>query len=313
MPGNQLSMVSRNYALALANPFDGPLATIPDFPSVPSARARVYATGVAQTGTTGFGFVALDPRRLASNDLPAVYASDSTYAGTILTAAGAGVTSAIGNAPYSSADFTAGTNAIFGRIVAAGLRVKYSGTKLNQGGLMLGIQHPTHLSLLGLNYPQIRAYQCSRQYTVVEDSHVTVLYCPVLVNESQFTPSFGAGLITNVFTPMAVALQAAAGSTMSVAWEAYIVVEYNGPIVRNMRPSTADPSGFAAVQTTAQAYEMAPHNQSDRSFSSKFLKTVGEVASKTITGVASSVGKSAIEWLETESGSILTGVAAALL
>jgi len=277
-----LSEVSQEYAMALADPFDGPLASIPDFPSTPSRRLRVYSRGFATSGTSQVGFICLDPFAASRNDVASVYASAATYAGTAFATTGVGVQPAVTNSDYADADYGAGT-ALRGRVVAAGLRVRFSSTELNRGGVAVGLITPNHNSLDGIDFPTADTYECSRRFRPGQD-WMTVLYCPVFDFEMQFTDTVGAFATPSPI--MGFIFQAPDPSVaVSYEYEAYVMFEVQGINARGLQPSFADPAGFAVVQTAAQLNMMAPQRQTRSSFSGNFLKTIEDMAVKTLTGI----------------------------
>ena len=144
-----LSVPATQYAQSLANPFTGPLASVPDFPSVPSRRLRVYSRGFFSTGTANVGYVCAAPPMASRADVDSVWYSSSSYAGTSfeVNTATPGVLSGRTNSDYNNAEFGPGT-LLRGRIVSSGLRIRYSATNLNRGGTVLGVITPNLNTLL---------------------------------------------------------------------------------------------------------------------------------------------------------------------
>lgn len=253
-----LSPCAREYAAALANPFDtGPVACIPDFPVLLTRKAKYFAKGNFQTGTGGFGFVTMTPEYFTS-DAPVAGASlvrftDATYAATMVTIIGGGVNAGLSNSDYAAATFGAAAVLAEYRVVSAGLRVRYAGTELNRGGDMFALHEPNHQSLAGATSTVMRGYLESITCPVVR-TWTNVLYKPVLLTDTQYKNTFPTMTTTNVDfnNYMCIAVQAAdALVSLNFDWEAYVNVELNGRNIQGRTPSLYDPVGFAAVQNEA--------------------------------------------------------------
>jgi len=110
----------------------------------------VFFRGSGAVGTNGIGYVALAPTPY--NGPYTIFHSDATYAGTAFSSMGTGGSGHVHNslttalAGYSE---LVGRTA-FARVVSAGLRVTYTGTKLNESGLFYGIVHPEHRSIASM-------------------------------------------------------------------------------------------------------------------------------------------------------------------
>lgn len=310
-PNAGLSRPAQEYARAMADPFTGPLATIPDFPSVPSRRFRCFSRGYFYAGSTGFGYVMVDPYRAAAKDANSVFSSDSTYAGTVMSiVAGSGVLTGSTNSDYSISDFGAGQLAQ-GRIVGAGLRVKYSGTELNRGGVLLGISSPNHQPLNGLTFQDLDSFDCSTRFRPGE-KWVTALYCPVRQEELLYSPVLGSsgGLSATPIPILAFAVQAPTAAVgAGFQYEFYAVIEVQGTAIRGVTPSLSDPTGFSAVQTTAQMTMGRAHDMDSSKRADVLVAHTGQVASHTISGWANKAANSALTWVSHNGASVLGNLA----
>jgi hypothetical protein len=317
--GNSLlAKPSEDYLRALADPFEGPLATIPDFPSLPSRRVRVWSKGFLATGTSQFGYVIFDPFASAANDLDSVWYSSSTYAGTVSSdnTATAGVFASRSNSDYAAADFSTSGLLVQGRIVAAGIRIRYSSTELNRGGVVAGATAPNHISMNGYSFTQINSFECASRFRP-QQKWVSALYCPVLSGEMNYSSNMGSrGGLFSAYTNtpiMGFFIQAPDASTsVAFEFEAYTVIEVQGAVVRGLTPSYSDPNGFAAALTTAQLTLMRPTDNVLSQHANNLVRAAGHVAANTLTGVARSAGSSALKWLESAAGSVLSGALLAL-
>jgi len=314
-----LARPSEDYLRALADPFEGPLATIPDFPSLPSRRLRVWSKGFFSTGTAQFGFIMFDPYAAAANDLDSVWYSGATYAGSVssVNTATVGVAAAKSNSDYQASSFVSSGVGNQARIVGAGLRIRYSSTELNRGGVVAGATSPNHFTLSGFTFDQINAYECSNRFRP-QQKWVSALYCPVYNNELIYSTGLGSrgGILSGAYTPtpiMGFFVQAPDASTqIAFEYEAFVVLEAQGTNIRGLTPSYSDPTGFAAALTTAQLTMMRPTDNALSAHANRLVAAAGHVASNTITGMAKTASSSVLKWLEGAAGTVLTGALLAL-
>lgn len=154
----KISDCAAKYAVAIVDPWDrfASGACVPAPPSRPSYKVRGFTRGILNlSGTSGVGFIALSPA--LCNDFAQIWYTDSNFTGTAITAtmtATPGVNPAgIANLPFSRAQLTtldANNNAaVQGRIVSAGIAIKYIGTELNRGGRIICYSDPGHGSING--------------------------------------------------------------------------------------------------------------------------------------------------------------------
>jgi hypothetical protein len=133
------------------------------------------------------GYIAIAPT--CTNNLASIYVTDSTFAGTTLSAGAVG-TSALFNTAnaYASGAFipaSSSTDGMVGRIVAVGLRVRYIGSELNRSGLVYGLVHPAHASLHSYTIPNMTAYrECIRR--PVSRAWTTLVASAVNFDESTY-------------------------------------------------------------------------------------------------------------------------------
>lgn len=309
-----LSVPAAQYAQSLANPFTGPLASVPDFPSVPSRRLRVYSRGFFSTGTANIGYVCAAPPMASRADVDSVWYSSSSYAGTTFNTntATVGVLSGRTNSDYNDADYGAGT-LLRGRIVSSGLRIRYSATNLNRGGTVLGLITPNHNLLNGITFNVADNYECSARFTP-STKWQTLNYCPVAQDELMYDVFCGAANASiNPFPYMGFIVQSPEPTIpITFQFEFYSVLEVQGINARGLVPSLADPAGFAAVQTAAQMSMMRPHEKTPELSAKALVDHAHQVAAHTLSGWVSSAANSALKWVESEGASVLTAVASFL-
>lgn len=162
--GKTLSMYpgTLSYAKVYSDPFVIDSARIPVFPIVSSSLERYYASGKGQTNANGNGWISVYPPNLATNDLQAVYYSDSASGDPMNNT----FQFAMGSSPHTSASFTEVTGTYAVRVVALGIRVRYTGTTLNAAGTMVTAQaSPLGDSLSGQTYTTMKQIPGFKEYT----------------------------------------------------------------------------------------------------------------------------------------------------
>jgi len=143
------------YAQALVNPFGArqTMPCVPDSIVMPSLKFQSKVRGTAFTGVNGAGYVLFDPWHMMWNDgniagtstsAPIIFTGVENTAASQLSAVIAGgvftnpgVFIANSNSPYTQDDYNANGRQV--RLVAAGLRITYTGSNFrNQGQVYLG-------------------------------------------------------------------------------------------------------------------------------------------------------------------------------
>jgi hypothetical protein len=260
----RLGMCAQMYAESLANPFSGPPgACMPVTPCVQSAKRRFFIRTQAVVGTNGVGFVtqgfnaANDGATTAGNvGTACLYSSGSGYAQAatvalpVLDPATAGVIGSNHNGDYPLASFTAGSAGVVQqRLVSMGIRVRYAGTKLNQGGRVITWEDPEHNTINGataLTLANLLAYERAKERPVTMDKWIQVCSSgPVTPEEYDFSKSFSFNSSTNKAFPLLLFLQSTAGNVFDV--EAYWNYELTGTPVRGKTYSESDDQGVSVV------------------------------------------------------------------
>lgn len=169
-----LSKCAMRFALAICDPFN-PLARgacIPRHPSEPSQKVHGFIRTSVAIGTGGYGFIAFNPSPW--NDVVQIWHSTSSWASTdgaikILSANNAlvtGITAGYNsNLPYTLAQgvnsgyiVETGNSPVGARVVAAGIRIQYSGTTLNTSGMSYCLVEPQHQSISGMTQAILGTY-----------------------------------------------------------------------------------------------------------------------------------------------------------
>lgn len=175
----QLSPCAWRFAKTVFDPFMSPAGAC--VPSVPNMQTRKYKTinvGVFTNGAYN-GFIAVNPFAGCVNDLAFARVTNSAYGGTSFALDGVNPTGTINvfsNSPYGTASFTSQTGST--RLVACGIRVKYSGTVMNRAGMVFAIQNRNHTSLDGLSSPQIGVMPNALVTVTTDNEWVNVVYTP---------------------------------------------------------------------------------------------------------------------------------------
>ncbi|AXQ65872.1 MAG: putative capsid protein [Circoviridae sp.] len=136
------------YAETLCNPFDtlaGVCIPSGEFP-LPSQKFKTIVRTTMNLGTTGFGFVCCSPS--LSSDVQAFFTSSTASVGTATTQFNVFTNTVPGYAPklpYQSIDLAA--KSAQGRIVSAGIRVRFAGKEQDRSGLYSALETQDHTDL----------------------------------------------------------------------------------------------------------------------------------------------------------------------
>lgn len=333
-----------DYAYCLLDPFGCNVPVcVPDLHVLDSLKHRSFLRGSFNAGTTGFGFVAYNPHQSTNDPYtcrpaycqnlasaganapchPVVY-STAAYTGTEMindfqddgtpnyTIGGKSIT----NFPYEQTDFAQNLESSYSdawltgnkrvRLVAAGIRARYTGTELNLGGNMVLFREPDNASLLPsqgdeysmdevLAHPNALVIPISRKWK-------NVVWKPVSEDDYTFCPNGLNGIANSTFQKMLTGSETVLSSNSSPAWPLAIIVfgcvagvsfeyevfghyEFIGAIA-NKTKSHSDINGVSLVRN------IVPDGPSDRPAASiatslvkqltdpTFLETVYDVGTK---------------------------------
>jgi hypothetical protein len=284
-----LSTCARDYAHCLADPFDGPLGCIPDFPALNTRRSRVYARGTGSTGTNGIGFVVACPNNgIAGDDS---YVASSTSAYTLATFpvnfTEAGVAISDSNSDYTAAQLASGATLV--RTVSCGLRVRFTGTEYARGGEIYALQEPSHYSLAGMSTGVISSYDEFKRFAV-DREWKTVLFTPVDLADNSFNLYANVPLTGSNGAFMGFMIVAPSSDAETFSWEAFSVIELNGRNIRGKTPSHFDPAGYAAVQAaTALSENLRPSTLPGPVRALNHIASATKVLNETASGIGSNV------------------------
>lgn len=151
----RMSKCALKYAMAISRPFSQEAlgACIPSTPSQATHKVGGFLRGDGAIGTAGVGFILLSP--CVANDVPTLLYSTAAYTSAVINVMASAnnlqtgvATSTVSNLPYTS--FQLGNQslndlqAVRGRVVASGLTVQYTGTALNESGMVYLVREPNH-------------------------------------------------------------------------------------------------------------------------------------------------------------------------
>lgn len=169
------------YVYSLNNPFD--LGVAPCIPVGFGVRSRKFYTVsrvlMNTSSTTGVGFVFGRPA--VANDGLLLSHTSADYAGTTstgLAVSGTGIYRTNPTSPFASAAFGTSGTAAKCRCVSAGMRIKYVGTKLNEGGRIVAYSAADNSSLVGVTFDQMMTYPRATISTVKSGVWSDVIYIP---------------------------------------------------------------------------------------------------------------------------------------
>lgn len=160
----KLSIPAAKFAAAVLNPWASEArdSYIPIGNGRSSQKVLTFSRFTMTIGTAGVGWVVISP--CLSSDGIACFHTGAAYAGTtavpyaniLANTLNVGVFPIAPNAPYSTAQlaaaYTAGgvaTASVYGRVVSCGITATYTGTTLNEGGLLYCFTDPDHNSVIG--------------------------------------------------------------------------------------------------------------------------------------------------------------------
>lgn len=233
-----LSDCAVKYAKAIHAPWNEIDACVPIMPCFPSQKVSAWVKGTFSTGTASTGFVLVVPEVLAASDVYGVSYTGSTYAGSTLVQTGTGVVQKYSNSPFLDANFSAGD--VIGRVVACGVRVRYAGTELERGGIILSICHPDHSSLDTSSSSDLEAFSTVHAEPVNRKWHECVWY-PIDATEVAYKD------LTTGSACMGIMVTAPSTDPLLFEFEVYLRFEAIGSATRGHTSMAGDVVGGSAV------------------------------------------------------------------
>lgn len=305
-----LPACTRDYLQVLSDPFhvNEPVC-IPDNHVVPSKKLSVKTRGSFSTSSNKEGFIVFNPFHTANDPFvhvdggtgytsSTVMYSDGTVGLTIIETrqtTGNGVGGAnLALSPYTILDFDekpdgqrAGTTALSvqSRVVGVGLRVRYAGTKLNEGGTILTLRREDGETLHGYGYDVLASRPNTKSSALGSKWH-EVAYLPVQPTDYDYCRNGVIGaegvpgidtssntVINNVRYNTGFYIKSAAAS-QPFEFEHVIHVEFLGKALDSITKSHSDITGMSHVRNAlAQA---PPEVQAGPTFFQKMLTSVSK-------------------------------------
>jgi len=229
-----------------------------------------------------------NPRAMLTNDVADVGApvkyTTGTYEGTTFVTTATGVTQSKSNSAFTEANITA--EQLEARLVSAGIRLKYAGTKLNQGGTIQAIHTSDHTSLQN---QALATYMQSRDEAIREaltnhSGWLSINYHPVDQDDFDYTTDHeGDGYIMGATVNT--------GENIDILWEAYANFEATGAAARAKTGSFADPVGLGAV---TNAFSIDIGLQQPSWDTGQLWNVLRSAAGQLVGEVVSGVGRQAI-------------------
>jgi hypothetical protein len=325
MPRNAKPIVripecTKHYAQALADPFSlNAEVCIPDTHSVPSKKVKFVIRGAGSTQADKFGTVFANPFFVANDKLEFLSGAATCFTGAVAATDGTGTGGSIfmyenittpngvaatplTRSPYSLNEFDQGPEGNLNptsvgaqaRIVGSGLRVRYTGTKLNEGGSILVAKRQDGESFDFFTYDSIASIM-NTQMRPLGDKWHQVSYTPVQPTDYDYCRNgcFGSSepvssinateVLKHSRHNMGFVLKSAAPS-QPFEWEYVVHVEFLGKIIDNISRSHSDIVGLSAVRNALNA-SSPTENQSGPGYFSKLLTTVGEELLQSVPSV----------------------------
>lgn len=265
-----ISHCGLHYAVVLADPFHANHgACVPSelFP-IPSQKIAITTRGNFTCGTSGIGFILLNPSVTSDSSAGLFTAAGAVgTASTIFTSFTGTQNLFEPNNPYPVSAITAKTLQV--RIVGVGVRARYAGSLMNRNGTAVAFEEPDHQPISGLSFDTIRAKPQAEETDVTNwqpDQNnsgnwmASVCYSgPTQPSDVEFLSSSNplAASTAPASAFMGIVVQGASGDNW--AYEITQHVEYIGSTAPERTPSHADPVTFSkAVEAAKTISAIAP-------------------------------------------------------
>lgn len=251
------------YLHSLMDPFTAPAgACLPsDLFPLPSQKVKVFTRGTCVLGTTGFGFISVIPT--AASDAAGSGVSAAAWATTATSVmANNTALNAVTNTqdfiyadnPFTNAELVT-TNVAQVRLVALGLRLRYTGTEAGRNGVISTFESPDHTTVAGMNSIFIRSHSTVRTYRPTGDGEwISIVYSgPSVASELTFlgrNPIVGSGVLTTGSGIMCAIIQGVAADAYE--FECFEHYEAIGVNSSGKTQSDADAFSFAKAQEAAK-------------------------------------------------------------
>jgi hypothetical protein len=229
-------------------------------------KLTTITRGILSTGSLGYGYILARPA-VASDGNLITYTIGSYTGGSTAPITTSGAATAYANpttSPYVQSLFGPANTQLKVRCVSSGLRVKYVGTKLNQGGRIVSYSSADNCSLDGTTFSNLIAFPRATITQADQNKWAEVVYIPQDSNSLEWvaSPDTPNG---NPF--MVIAMSSAVG-TQPFMYEMISHFEIIGTIATALTPN---PPGNEALVSTIVG-SLSNHNAAG--FSYQALTTV---------------------------------------
>ena len=263
---------AKHYAETVMDPFSTEAgACVPQLPCLESTKRRVFARGVGRVESEGFGGI-VAATCLTSDDVCAHVTNGTNFPG-IKKMANANCTNAYTNSELTSSDFA--SHKVQGRVVACGIRIRFTGRKYDMNGTCYALEEPAHLDTQNLTVEDLRQFDRVKTTPFNKDWTV-VTWQPVLPKETSYAPDpYCAPYTGEAHSPLLILIECQgmpAGTSLPFEWEYVIHYEAIGSGARGKTPSHISPhEGAMATAALQQAPTTLFDDISNRKISAKVV------------------------------------------
>lgn len=289
-----LSDCSKLYLKALTDPF-GMFPTapcVPDLYDSPSKKFSVLLRGTFVVPAATPGVITFRARDAMFNGTAIGYASSASYAGAgipVLASDPGVIAITSSQGPYSAAQNGPGAANIQNRCVGAGLRIRYIGTELNRGGLIIPFRHPQNQSVGGYTLAQCSNFRTTRLEPASRGWH-GITWRPVDAPDYEYydgpvaaNPPGTAGSIVVLIAPC--------GAANTYEYELVSHHEVTGATDNTTR-SESDVAGLSAIRSILDSgFDGDPST----TLFQEAQKLVGMMSTKQLSGYAAGAAKGAYD------------------
>jgi hypothetical protein len=274
-------------------------------------KSTLFGRFDAGVGTNGVGWAIFSP--CIASDSPSALFTTGAYTGTVTTAFNSELTNcstAFVNAPYTTAQLTSGagnippnlSGTVQGRIVSFAASASYTGTTLNQSGIMCCYVSPQHQDVSSETHTTIQNFAETDLTNVMRQKCWVVAGCvneeeasydrsTRLATQSTGTPAYSTlmyplspfdstnGILGSINMATPIIVISFTGVPLStVHFDMVVHVEYIGlPAQAMLTPSVADPAGRAVVDSAIGKIPDMKMANPEATFSDLMFQAVREV------------------------------------
>lgn len=308
----------RDYFRALTTPFSPGLSPcIPSAMPLPSQKYIVTSRGSFRTNAGGAGGIAMYPFRgfasnlmdasLALEKAPFISATSAAWAGSSAdysflnsstAVPGAGLWAGVdvyggATSPYTSSMFGSGLGRSI-KLVAAGLRIRYTGAIVNMGGRVISWRNPQNTSLVQGTQDSLQQFLALNAAATsrTTDAWFELTYRPIMETDLQSTQDPGRsslyGANSSIENRLGLAFLIEDLASQSFEFEGVAYYEATGPGIPTT-PSHADPQTLAMVMSATPTRVNPDASEAGRDAVSHLLKVVREAGYAGIRGLGAEI------------------------